>query len=74
VTLDDDGITWQEMARRDAEHYDAVLEAEWRERELTESPEAIEAHWQRVFAADPRPDVTYDEPSSLDRTARFPHD
>jgi hypothetical protein len=74
VTLDDDQIGWREAARRDREYYEQVEHDEWLAQRDCESVEAAEAHWQRVFAADPRPDVHYDEPSSLDRAQRFPHD
>jgi hypothetical protein len=74
MTLDDEQIPWREMARRDQEYYDSVLRQEWLDREACESVEARETYWRGVFAQDPYPDTHYDEPSSLDRRARFPHD
>lgn len=44
---------WREMARRDADFYDAVEHQEWLTLEACESVEATEAHWQRVFALMP---------------------
>jgi len=73
MTLDDDRLA---ALRADQERDDADARAEWEERCLVESIEAEEAHWEGVMRAQPESmrNVHYDEPSVLDRAARFPHD
>lgn len=74
MTLDDEQLTWREQALRDRAYYDEVEHQEWLVQQACESPEARETYWAHVFATDPQPDVHYDEPTSLHRSCRGPHD
>jgi hypothetical protein len=50
MTLDDGYLSQREMLERDRERDRAEAKAAWLERELTESVEAVEAHWRSTFA------------------------
>jgi hypothetical protein len=49
MTLDDEQVPWREALRRDRERDWADRKAAHDEQKLTESVEAMEAHWRGVF-------------------------
>jgi hypothetical protein len=76
MTLDDEAMTWREMAARDEARREAEEHADYLvQRSIDDGWE--EAKWygpQNVFTFDPYPDQDWDEPSSLPPASRYPHD